>query len=120
MEQTLISIFEELDSSNNVTVALGLDRLDQLLADICLPSQMNHPSTQTSIQTNEASSGRLHKNKNISILIHDPAYIEIISLQDSFQYNVASKLMTCLSKLTHDTNECEYPAGVDVCLVLIF
>lgn len=106
MEQTLVSIFDELDSNDNTIVSTGLDRLDQLLADICLPSLMDHPATQSSLQVGKISPGRFKKsNKNISILVNDPAYIEILSLQDSFQYNTATRLMACLSRLTRNLDE---------------
>lgn len=102
MEQTLLTIFDELDSTDNATVSTGLSRLDQLLADICLPSQMDHANyTISSVRQSRSK----HTNKNISILLNDPAYIEIIELQDSFQYNVATRVMACLVRLTTAVDE---------------
>lgn len=113
MESTLLTIFDELDSADAAAVSTGLNRLDQLLADICLPSQLDGNNTTRTVQSSVRSTAtaggskatRKHTTKNISILLNDPAYVEILALQDSFQYNVASRVMACLARLANPTPE---------------
>lgn len=81
MESSLKSIVMLLDSPS--TIATGLDQLDYLLAQICLkPPTRQHGKHRThaaqSLQSNEI-------------------YLEFLRLQDGFQYNIATKLITCLA-----------------------
>lgn len=107
MENTLLVIFDDLESPNPTLVSRGLDCLDQLLADICLPSHTQHlESTISSVRHSKSSTvGHKKGYKRIALLVDDPAYIELLTLQDSFQYNIATRLMACIKRLANATDE---------------
>lgn len=92
MESSLKSIVSLLDSPS--TIAMGLDQLDYLLAQICLKPPSRQQQQQQSQQPQPQSKHRPHAAQTLA---NNELYIEFIRLQDGFQYNVATKLITCLA-----------------------
>lgn len=87
MNQTILLAFEETSSRDLSLIAQGLDRIETLLTEICLS---NDPET---------ASFSSDKSRAISFLSSSQVS-DFLDSQDSFMYNIASRLVPVLSFLS--------------------
>ncbi|KAJ5135476.1 uncharacterized protein N7515_004754 [Penicillium bovifimosum] len=95
MEALLAHSFDYLSSYEPSKIRKGLRQVEGLLAQICLSKakpvldrRRMSPNTQTQPVT-----------KSFSELRDDPAFREFSKLQESFQWNIAMRLVSCLERL---------------------
>ncbi|KAJ5490858.1 hypothetical protein N7539_002425 [Penicillium diatomitis] len=95
METLLAHSFDYLSSYEPSKVRKGLRQVEGLLAQICLSKSKSTADRRRSYMTTEAHPAP----KGLSELRDDPAFREFFKLQESFQWNVAMRLVACLEHL---------------------
>ncbi|KAI9664889.1 MAG: hypothetical protein M1821_006337 [Bathelium mastoideum] len=99
MESLLSLAFDNLSSKDDHRLRKGLRQIEGLLAQLCLPpSLLASPSKRRPSALPLADPER-SQGKSLSELTVDPAYIEFFRLQESFEWNVTSRLLATLDNL---------------------
>ncbi|KAJ5682485.1 hypothetical protein N7462_005650 [Penicillium macrosclerotiorum] len=98
METLLAHSFDYLSSYEPSKVRKGLRQVEGLLAQICL-SKSKCAATPDRRRSYLAASETQPVPKALSELRDDPAFREFFKLQESFQWNVAMRLVSCLEHL---------------------
>ncbi|RMZ91726.1 hypothetical protein DV736_g1060, partial [Chaetothyriales sp. CBS 134916] len=114
METLLSHSFDYLSSASPQKVRKGLRQVEGLLAQICLASEAS-PTTSKRYSMlvlgsgSSSSSSPTPPSKKLADLNQDLAFREFYKLQQSFQWNVAMRLIGCLERLlgkgTNGTND---------------
>ncbi|KAL1297297.1 hypothetical protein AAFC00_004852 [Neodothiora populina] len=97
MEALLSLAFDNLSSKDGLKIRKGIRQIEGLLAQICLPNpaprakEKRRPSTQVLSDSTVPMS--------LQQVAEDPAFREFFRLQESFEWNVSSQLITCLETL---------------------
>ncbi|KAL6251751.1 hypothetical protein RBB50_001961 [Rhinocladiella similis] len=95
METLLSHSFDYLSSPSPQKIRKGLRQVEGLLAQLCL--------SKTSMTNKRQSMLLLGSNpptgKKLTELPEDPAFREFFKLQQSFQWNIAMRLVSCLERL---------------------
>lgn len=96
MESLLSHSFDYLTSSSPQKIRKGLRQVEGLLAQLCLSkaSAVNRRQSMLLLGASPSPSG-----KRLSELPEDPAFREFFKLQQSFQWNIAMRLVACLERL---------------------
>ena len=96
METLLSHSFDYLSSSSPQKIRKGLRQVEGLLAQLCLlkTSLANKRQSMLLLGSSLAPTG-----KKLSELPEDPAFREFFKLQQSFQWNIAMRLVACLERL---------------------
>lgn len=96
MEILLSHSFDYLSSSSPQKIRKGLRQVEGLLAQICLsrPSPVNKRHSMIPLGQRASPS-----SKKLADLKDDPAFREFFKLQQSFQCNVAMRLISCLERV---------------------
>lgn len=97
METLLSHSFDYLSSASPQKIRKGLRQVEGLLAQLCLSKTSIINKRQSMLllgSTPSPSAG-----KKLSELPQDPAFREFFKLQQSFQWNVAMRLVSCLERL---------------------
>lgn len=109
METLLSHSFDYLASPSPPKIRKGLRQLEGLLAQICLSKQNSSPNKRHSLLVLPSQTQSPSEPKKLTELHIDPAYREFFKLQQSFQWNVCMRLISCLERLlgkesngTHD------------------
>ncbi|RPA85528.1 cell division control 14, SIN component [Ascobolus immersus RN42] len=115
MEALLCSAFDLLSSLEPLQVRKGLRHLEGLLAKLCLSN--THNNTVSSGENygiiNTPSSPSPEKPT-------DPAFLEFVKLQSGFEWNVTTRLLSCLERLSsRPGNDNQTNALLLSCLELI-
>jgi hypothetical protein len=98
METLLSHSFDYLTSSSPQKIRKGLRQVEGLLAQLCLSKTTSLADKRRSmLQLGTSSSST--QSKNLSDLPSDPAFREFFKLQQSFQWNIAMRLVACLERL---------------------
>ncbi|KAF2083984.1 cell division control 14, SIN component [Saccharata proteae CBS 121410] len=100
MEHLLSVSFDNITSKDFPRIRKGLKQIEGLLAQICLSkpaeaSQSRHRRTNSAVAPSSSPS----KGKQLAHLPEDPAFREFFRLQEGFEWNIASRLITCLEWL---------------------
>ncbi|KAJ5450684.1 uncharacterized protein N7458_007133 [Penicillium daleae] len=95
METLLAHSFDYLSSYEPSKVRKGLRQVEGLLAQICLSKSRSTADRRRSYLATEAQPAP----KALAELRDDPAFREFFKLQESFQWNVAMRLVSCLEHL---------------------
>lgn len=93
MDTLLTLSFDNISSKNPDKIRKGLKQIEGLLAQICLTRTSPH---QASSHTLNSPASPI---KSLAALHTDPAYVEFHRLQQSFEYNLASRLVDTLDRL---------------------
>ncbi|GAB7350354.1 hypothetical protein MBLNU459_g0983t1 [Dothideomycetes sp. NU459] len=96
--ETLLSLsFDNISSKDGTKIRKGIRQIEGLLAQICLPSSSSrsHHKRKTSAQQNNGVAAP----QTLSQVVEDPAFMEFFRLQEGFEWNVASHIITCLETL---------------------
>ncbi|KAI6784411.1 cell division cdc14 [Emericellopsis cladophorae] len=111
MEALLSTAFDNLSSYDGPKVRKGLRQVEGLLAQICLstdpprsasssPTKNGSPTKQTEDNTSSGSGKESEApRKDLAELTRDPAFREFFKLQEGFEWNVASRLISTLDRL---------------------
>ncbi|KAK6465289.1 cell division protein Cdc14 [Scheffersomyces coipomensis] len=93
--ESIIEIIESLDSNKVEEVSFGINNLDYLLGQL-LPEIVSHYETSTTLklQSNRVSNTSQQLNKS-----------SFISLQDNFQFNLASHLINYYKIINEDNSK---------------
>ncbi|KAF2665160.1 cell division control protein [Microthyrium microscopicum] len=94
MESLLSLSFSNISSRDAVKIRKGLRQIEGLLAQICLSSIKGGSNRRTSVVDILPTTC-----KKIDELVEDPAFYEFFRLQDGFEWNVTTHLITCLERL---------------------
>ncbi|KAJ9601952.1 hypothetical protein H2200_013511 [Cladophialophora chaetospira] len=97
METLLSHSFDYLSSTSPQKIRKGLRQVEGLLAQMCL-SKTNPANKRQSMLLLGASTAS-PKSKKLAELPSDPAFREFFKLQQSFQWNLAMRLVSCLERL---------------------
>ncbi|QIW95489.1 hypothetical protein AMS68_001007 [Peltaster fructicola] len=95
MESLLSVAFDNLSSKEIPRVRKGLRQIDGLLSQICL-AKARSPSKRKSSALQDKSQLVLRQLHELSA---DPAFAEFFRIQDSFQWNIASQIISTLEAL---------------------
>lgn len=97
METLLSHSFDYLSSASPQKIRKGLRQVEGLLAQICLSKSISSPNKRHSMMP--IGSSPTSSPKKLKDLHDDPAYREFFKLQQSFQWNVTMRLISCLERL---------------------
>ncbi|KAJ5561667.1 hypothetical protein N7535_003871 [Penicillium sp. DV-2018c] len=95
MEALLAHSFDYLSSYEPSKIRKGLRQVEGLLAQICLSKAKPVPDRRARTPNTQAQP----VTKSFSELRDDPAFREFSKLQESFQWNIAIRLVSCLERL---------------------
>lgn len=98
METLLSHSFDYLSSASPQKIRKGLRQVEGLLAQICMSKTTNPANKQHSMLA-LGSTPPPSSPKKLTDLHQDPAYREFFKLQQSFQWNVCMRLISCLERL---------------------
>lgn len=104
MEALLSLAFDNISSKDSTKTRKGLRQIEGLLAQICL-SNSSLKSSSAASHKRRASAITLSQPqaatspKKLSTLSEDPAFREFFRLQEGFEWNVATRLVSCLERL---------------------
>lgn len=96
MEVLISHSFDYLSSSSPQKIRKGLRQVEGLLAQICLSRASPANKRHSMIPLGQATSA---PSKKLVDLEDDPAFREFFKLQQSFQSNIALRLISCLERL---------------------
>jgi hypothetical protein len=102
METLLSHSFNYLSSSSPQKIRKGLRQVEGLLAQLCLSRASAAAATDkrhSMLVLGSASPSPSPAGKKLSELPDDPAFGEFFKLQQSFQWNIAMRLVACLERL---------------------
>ncbi|KAB8346119.1 hypothetical protein FH972_023166 [Carpinus fangiana] len=97
MDTLLTLSFDNISSKNPDKIRKGLRQIEGLLAQICLARSETSPQSHYSTASSTTSSPS--PIKSLEQLTSDPAFDEFYRLQQSFEYNLASRLTDTLDRL---------------------
>lgn len=98
METLLSHSFDYLSSTSPQKIRKGLRQVEGLLAQICM-SKATNPANKRHSMLPLGSASPPSSPKKLTDLHQDPAYREFFKLQQSFQWNVCMRLISCLERL---------------------
>ncbi|KAK5937043.1 hypothetical protein PMZ80_010792 [Knufia obscura] len=98
METLLSHSFDYLSSASPQKIRKGLRQVEGLLAQICM-SKTTNPANKRHSMLALGSTPPPSSPKKLTDLHADPAYREFFKLQQSFQWNVCMRLISCLERL---------------------
>ena len=98
METLLSHSFDYLSSTSPQKIRKGLRQIEGLLAQICM-SKTTNPANKRHSMLALGSTPPPSSPKKLTDLHQDPAYREFFKLQQSFQWNVCMRLISCLERL---------------------
>ncbi|ETI24028.1 hypothetical protein G647_03397 [Cladophialophora carrionii CBS 160.54] len=98
METLLSHSFDYLSSTSPQKIRKGLRQVEGLLAQLCL-SKTSHAANKRQSMLLLGSTTPSPQSKKLSDLPSDPAFREFFKLQQSFQWNIAMRLVSCLERL---------------------
>jgi len=98
METLLSHSFDYLSSTSPQKIRKGLRQVEGLLAQICM-SKATNPANKRHSMLALGSTSPPSSPKKLTDLHQDPAYREFFKLQQSFQWNVCMRLISCLERL---------------------
>ncbi|ODQ66152.1 cell division control 14, SIN component [Nadsonia fulvescens var. elongata DSM 6958] len=87
MNSLLTSSFSHISSVSHTSLLKGLKQLESLLSQLTQPTGKNDRSIDVS------------KDVDVTQLTRDPAVVEFLKLQDSFEHNAASRLVVMLERM---------------------
>ncbi|QDS77399.1 hypothetical protein FKW77_006207 [Venturia effusa] len=97
--ETLLSLaFDNISSKDSSKLRKGLRQIEGLLVQICL-SQNTAPGHSRRASVVPPPNDTPSTPKTLQELPSDPAFREFFRLQDSFEYNVSSRLIATLERL---------------------
>ncbi|KAI9664373.1 MAG: hypothetical protein M1831_002306 [Alyxoria varia] len=101
MESLLSFSFDNISSRGTAKIPKGLRQIDGLLAQISLARslQMSPSKRRTSVTPRKRSRSKDEDFHSLESLQGDPAYAEFYKLQQSFEWNIATRLVECLERL---------------------
>ncbi|KIW93048.1 uncharacterized protein Z519_06897 [Cladophialophora bantiana CBS 173.52] len=99
MEALLSHSFDYLSSSSPQKIRKGLRQVEGLLAQLCLSRTNNAANKRQSMLLLGSSAPSSPHSKKLSDLPSDPAFREFFKLQQSFQWNIAMRLVASLERL---------------------
>lgn len=97
METLLSHSFDYLSSTSPQKIRKGLRQVEGLLAQICM-SRATSPANKRHSMLALGSTPSTTPKKLTDLHV-DPAYREFFKLQQSFQWNVCMRLISCLERL---------------------
>lgn len=103
MEALLSLAFDNISSKDSTKTRKGLRQIEGLLAQICLSnsslksSAASHKRRASAITLSQPQAAT--SPKKLSTLSEDPAFREFFRLQEGFEWNVATRLVSCLERL---------------------
>jgi len=97
METLLSHSFDYLSSASPQKIRKGLRQVEGLLAQICMSRTTSPANKRHSMLV--LGSTTPSTPKKLTELHADPAYREFFKLQQSFQWNVCMRLISCLERL---------------------
>lgn len=97
MEHLLALSIDNLSSRSTSKIRKGLRQTEGLLAQICLSCQTSCSPSKP--QRTPSGKSVAESPSPLDPLVADPAYLEIFRLQQTFEYNIAAKLLNTLSLL---------------------
>ncbi|XTI87423.1 cell division control 14, SIN component [Cenococcum geophilum] len=103
MEALLSLAFDNISSKDSTKTRKGLRQIEGLLAQICLSnsslksSAASHKRRASAITLSQPQAAT--SPKKLSALSEDPAFREFFRLQEGFEWNVATRLVSCLERL---------------------
>lgn len=98
METLLSHSFDYLSSHDPPKIRKGLRQVEGLLAQICLsrpPSAADKRQSMINLNSEFSTTPM----RQLSELKNDPAFRDFFKLQESFHWNVAMRLISCLERL---------------------
>jgi hypothetical protein len=98
METLLSHSFDYLSSTSPQKIRKGLRQVEGLLAQLCLSRSHNAANKRPSMLLLGSAAAPL-QSKKLPELPLDPAFREFFKLQQSFQWNIAMRLVSCLERL---------------------
>ncbi|EXJ93270.1 hypothetical protein A1O1_01662 [Capronia coronata CBS 617.96] len=96
METLLSHSFDYLSSTSPQKIRKGLRQVEGLLAQLCLSKASVVDRRQSMLLLGTSPS---HSGKRLCELTEDLAFREFFKLQQSFQWNIAMRLVACLERL---------------------
>lgn len=111
MENLLSLAFDNLSSFDGPKVRKGLRQVEGLLAQICLSGSDDEQSSGMASEAYRTDSHGIHideedsdavglpPKKDLAHLSRDPAFREFFKLQEGFEWNVATRLVSTLDRL---------------------
>jgi len=99
METLLSHSFDYLTSASPQKIRKGLRQVEGLLAQICMSRTTNPANKRHSMLALGSTPSPQSLPKKLTDLHSDPAYREFFKLQQSFQWNVCMRLISCLERL---------------------
>ncbi|KAK5170422.1 uncharacterized protein LTR77_005010 [Saxophila tyrrhenica] len=111
MESLLSVGFDNISSRDSSKIRKGLRQIEGLLAQVCL----SQPSSRSphKRKSSHLSSKQPNSPKKLGELKSDPAFREFFRIQEGFQWNVASRLVSTLERLMGMGN----PSQTDLLIV---
>ncbi|KAF1981270.1 cell division control 14, SIN component [Aulographum hederae CBS 113979] len=97
MESLLSVAFDNISSRSTQKIRKGFRQIEGLLAQICLSNAPSQPKRRASALPS-AQPPPL-KDKQLTDLSHDPAFREFFRLQEGFEWNIATRLVSCLERI---------------------
>lgn len=98
METLLSHSFDYLSSTSPPKIRKGLRQVEGLLAQLCL-SRTSHVANKRQSMLLLGTAPSSPRSKKLTELPQDPAFREFFKLQESFQWNIAMRLVSCLERL---------------------
>ncbi|KAL9095570.1 MAG: hypothetical protein Q9165_002002 [Trypethelium subeluteriae] len=99
MESLLSLAFDNLSSKDNNRLRKGLKQIEGLLAQLCLPASILASPNKRRPSALPLAGTAGSRAKCLSELTSDPAFVEFFRLQESFEWNVTSRLLATLDNL---------------------
>lgn len=99
MEHLLSLSIDNLSSRSTSKIRKGLRQIEGLLAQICLSSSTFAPPTKSKRQLSSTLDDDATSTP-LQALAADPAFLEFFRLQQTFEFNIATKLLATLSLLS--------------------
>ncbi|KAL2420056.1 hypothetical protein ABEF95_003809 [Exophiala dermatitidis] len=96
METLLSHSFDYLSSTAPQKIRKGLRQVEGLLAQLCLSKAASVDRRHSMLPLGSLAP---HSGKKLCELPEDPAFREFFKLQQSFQWNIAMRLVACLERL---------------------
>ncbi|KAK4997079.1 hypothetical protein LTR66_003430 [Elasticomyces elasticus] len=95
MEALLSVSFDNISSKDSTKIRKGLRQIEGLLAQLCLKSTSRAQNKRSSSVVANGQS----PSKQLGQVAEDPAFKEFFRLQEGFEWNVATRLISCIERL---------------------
>ncbi|EME48802.1 hypothetical protein DOTSEDRAFT_67750 [Dothistroma septosporum NZE10] len=99
MESLLSPSFDNISSRDSTKIRKGLRQIEGLLAQICLAKAGSRSPNKRKSSALDGGGKQHGQVKGLADLKQDPAFREFFRLQEGFQWNVASRIMSTLECL---------------------